>query len=195
MVLLSDLWLVLPHGGCTPQGRWERHRCPGLTREHIGTSFPCIRKVPREWIWSIPTHLRNGPHRFNGWTNPCSTRGPIRNLAGCCPICSRVGAWPKIFIFLPAATVPTESCGWVPVAKLWYRGRSSSEGRWHWQRCSHYRQRRWPQAFPNRTGMYAHVALCLARLEVDFCYRSGGMIHGCNRGIAINKGSVTVSYW
>ena len=36
----------------------------------------------------------------------------MRNLAGCCPICSSIrGAWPRIFIFLPAAAVPTESCG------------------------------------------------------------------------------------
>ena len=47
-----------------------------------------------------------------GWTNPCKTRGRIRNLVGCSPkVRSIRGACPKTFMVLPAAAVPTDNWG------------------------------------------------------------------------------------
>ena len=77
-------WRVQTPGVDCGGGRQEAR--PAGRGGHIGTSFPRTLSTPFEWIWSIPERARNGPHKLTGWTSPCSTRGRMRNLAGCSPI-------------------------------------------------------------------------------------------------------------
>ena len=79
---------------------------------HMGTSFPPITKAFLECSWSIPARAKKGPQRFRGCIRPWRTKGRIRNLVGFPPICSSIlGACPRIFMVLPLAAVPTDSCG------------------------------------------------------------------------------------